>query len=389
MKIRHILSPQLGRISADLQHRAVSGIAGAAVYSALEQVRAGYQVELWGWSPHESAQTFVFKHLHVRLIPNWQHAKIKGVDVRWFAPFLIQSLLAKSVDILHVHVELGMLRLPGAKKYVLHLQTPLPDPLSQSFVKLYHKADAIICPSAYIKYKFQERISYSPEQLFVVHNAGGDLEGNIEATNSKVRSELDIPQEAVMLLFASALVKNKGAHYLLEGFKKIVSTRPHVYLIIAGGSNLWNQKSGSLQRNDYERNLQDIAQGLPVQFLGTVEHTRVLELMQACDLFILPSNWPDPHPLAISEAMAAGKAVVASRVGGIPETVLDEHTGLLVPAGDVDALAQAIIRLVDDKNLRARMGLAGKERSKLFTWQKAAEKQLQIYHALLEEKRYS
>lgn len=96
-----------------------------------------------------------------------------------------------------------------------------------------------------------------------------------------------------------------------------------------------------------------------LELLG--ERTDVPELLTSADVFVLPSL-SEGMPMSILEAMAAGLPVVASRVGGVPELVIESETGLLVEPGDEKALASALQRLLEDRELRERMGAAGRER---------------------------
>ena len=91
------------------------------------------------------------------------------------------------------------------------------------------------------------------------------------------------------------------------------------------------------------------------------ERDDVPEILASSHIFVLSSR-SEALPVSILEAMAAGLPVVATRVGGVPELVVDGETGLLVPAGDTRALADALQRLVDDPDLRARLGAAGRAR---------------------------
>jgi glycosyltransferase involved in cell wall biosynthesis len=86
--------------------------------------------------------------------------------------------------------------------------------------------------------------------------------------------------------------------------------------------------------------------------------------MQGCDAVAIPSLWAEAFPFSGLEAMACGRAVVASQTGGLPEQVIDRKTGLLVPPGDPSALAQAFARLDADRHLTRTMGEAGRDRQR-------------------------
>ena len=82
---------------------------------------------------------------------------------------------------------------------------------------------------------------------------------------------------------------------------------------------------------------------------------------------LVPSVWAEPCPTVALEAMAAGRPVIASRIGGLPEQVVEGETGLLVPAGDAHALQQAMARLLAEPTLRQRMGAPRDATSEAFT----------------------
>jgi len=82
---------------------------------------------------------------------------------------------------------------------------------------------------------------------------------------------------------------------------------------------------------------------------------------------VAPSVWPDPLPGVVREAMSKGKAVIATSVGGNTDMINHNETGLLVPPGDVEALAEAMQRLIDAAALRERLGRAGERSAKQYT----------------------
>jgi glycosyltransferase involved in cell wall biosynthesis len=113
------------------------------------------------------------------------------------------------------------------------------------------------------------------------------------------------------------------------------------------------------------------------------ERSDVRDILARADVFVL-STTSEGMPMTILEAMAAGLAVVASAVGGVPELVEDEVTGLLVPPHDPGALAAALRRLLDDADLRARLGAAGRERAeRRFDLPRFRAEHVELYERLL------
>ncbi len=122
-----------------------------------------------------------------------------------------------------------------------------------------------------------------------------------------------------------------------------------------------------------------------VTFVGPVSRSALLEEYASADLLVLPSRF-EPFGIVLLEAMAAGLPVVASRVGGVPEVVVEGETGLLVDPGDTEALASAILRLVEDHALRARLGAHGRERARSYSWDGLIPRILAVYREALEER---
>jgi len=138
------------------------------------------------------------------------------------------------------------------------------------------------------------------------------------------------------LVFAGRL----GAQKSLDAAIEAVGAVEGISLLIAG-------------EGDERARLEALA-GLHVRFLGAQPRERVLELFRAADASILPSSWEN-FPHTVVEALAVGTPVIATRVGGVTEVVTDGENGLLVPAGDRAALADAIRRFFSDEGLRARL----------------------------------
>jgi len=151
-----------------------------------------------------------------------------------------------------------------------------------------------------------------------------------------------VPSQGDYVMFAGALGPHKGVDVLLESFDGMV---PKIPLVLVG-----------LPHPDGNYRFPD-----GVMVVQNVPHEEVLRAWANCAVAVVPSRWPDPCPTVALEAMAAGRPVVASAVGGLPYMVLDEKTGILVPPGDVSALRKGIARLLTEPGLRVRMGQAGRE----------------------------
>ena len=169
-------------------------------------------------------------------------------------------------------------------------------------------------------------------------------------------------------------VAQKGFDVLLRALAELQAAGdPGFDLLLAGNG----PENGSLRALAAELRLDG-----RVHFLGQVDRARAAALFAGCLFFTLPSRH-EPFGLVNLEAMAAGKAVVATRVGGVPEVVADGENGCLIPPEDVSALAEALARVAGDVELRARLGAAGRRRAELFAWPTVVQSYLAVYERAL------
>jgi 2-deoxystreptamine N-acetyl-D-glucosaminyltransferase/2-deoxystreptamine glucosyltransferase len=117
---------------------------------------------------------------------------------------------------------------------------------------------------------------------------------------------------------------------------------------------------------------------------GFVEHSAVPAVLASLDVLVLPSAYEEMGSVLV-EAMASGLPVVASAVGGIPEVVRDGETGLLVPPGDVGALAGVLDRLAADPELRARLAEGARVRARGYAWPRLAREVAAVYRRVRSE----
>ncbi len=152
------------------------------------------------------------------------------------------------------------------------------------------------------------------------------------------------------LLFTGRLAGVKGVPILLETLARLRERDPGLELTLAGDGP---------DRAKLEEEARRLGVADGVHFLGYQSSAQVRSLLQETDVFVLPS-FAEGVPVVLMEAMASGVPVVATQVAGVSELVEDGVSGFVVPPGDVDALAGAIARLLDDSELRGRFGAAGR-----------------------------
>ena len=177
-----------------------------------------------------------------------------------------------------------------------------------------------------------------------------------ETARQALRAELGLPLDRVIVVIAGQVAEVKGIWEFLEAAEQIASQRLPVLFAVLGD----DLKGGGAVRRAAEERVRARGLGEVVKFLGF--RPDAPRLIPAFDIVAVPSH-VEPLGNATLEAMAAGRPVVGSRVGGIPEMVVDGVTGLLVPSADAVALAEALSSLIADPARMGAMGRAGRERA--------------------------
>jgi len=184
----------------------------------------------------------------------------------------------------------------------------------------------------------------TPDRLITARN-GIDL-AELRRATPLTRAELGLASDALVAVTIGRRAAQKGDRYLLSAWQAMVATHPRAILLLIGDGPL-----------EAELRAQADALGIAdsVRFLGRVPRADVY--LPLADLFVLPSLF-EGCPYALMEAMALGRACVATAVQGSAELIESGVTGLLVEPADSDALAQALLRLAGDEELRAGLGRA-------------------------------
>jgi glycosyltransferase involved in cell wall biosynthesis len=272
--------------------------------------------------------------------------------------------------------------------------------------------DLVTTVSDYVTQKTCRDFPMSADRLATTYNGIDAVEFNRDR-DYRATSR----REDKRILYVGAVSPHKGIHVLLDAFKMVVQSYPRVRLDIVGPQvtyplaetfDLADRAAISSvapwYENDYVSRLKarlslapadagsymsrlksqlsaDIA--AKVAFRGMIPRSELVNLYFDADIFAFPPVWNEGFGIPPVEAMAAGTPVVASRSGGIVETVKDRETGLLVAKNDAPALARALLELLENDITRETMGRAARKRAlDYFTWERVAEGMYGRYRAL-------
>ncbi|MEW6357563.1 MAG: glycosyltransferase [Planctomycetota bacterium] len=309
------------------------------------------------------------------------------VPARYLAGLIRLADFLRMSDAALVHVQYG---------HVARLIAPMADWLGLPLVVSFRGWDAssfpVHAPNAYAALFKSSRVVLPrceamaddlaalgcPREKLVVHHSGIDLTG-FPFTERPAAAH-----GRVKLLTVARLVEKKGIPAAIGALRRCMKERPNVaeLRIIGGGP----------READLRQLVSNLRLERHVKFLGEKTHEEVAEEMAACHIFVLPCQQAWDHdregiPNAIMEAMAAGLPILSTTHAGIPECVEHGKSGLLVPEKDVDALARAMMELINLPNRWEGMGRAGRRRIEAeFNAKRQAERLVEIYRKVIELK---
>lgn len=260
------------------------------------------------------------------------HWKLKHLVHRWHA------------DVVHGHLIRGAMY-AGSAGHRTHKPLAICTAHATTARTHMRRCAHIIAVSAAVRDNLI-RAGYEPERISVVHNGvpDGPSDGS-EAVRASLREELSIPDGVTAVVNAGRFIHDKGQDLLIAA---LAQTPKDVHLYLIGDPDTEFGRQVRQQPHDAER----------VHFLGYRKD--VQRILPAFDIYALSSR-REALPLSLVEAFAARLPVVATTVGGVPEIVLHERTGLQVPPDDAVALGQAIARLQGVPGLKQRLASLGRQ----------------------------
>jgi glycosyltransferase involved in cell wall biosynthesis len=247
--------------------------------------------------------------------------------------------------------------------------------------RLTSAADRVIVVSSHLRDYFLAA-GVPREKLVVMLNAADIHRFDVDPSEGRRVRIMHNLQDAIVVGFVGSLKPWHGLDMLIRGFRRCTTQYPTLRLLIVGDGPL---------RNSLEA-LATEEVGLDhVIFAGAVRHADIPAYLSAMDIAVCPApTVPSYHlsPIKLFEYMAAGRPVIAARFSDVPTVVKDHENGVLVGPGDDAELADAILELTRDAELRVRLGRAAYHTIKSsYTWQRNAETSMELFEQIAREKR--
>lgn len=238
-------------------------------------------------------------------------------------------------------------------------------------------ADRIICASEAERELLVNGYGLDEKRISVIP-CGVDIDLFRPLDQGRVRQRLGLPLDEPIVLFVGRIEPLKGIDTLLRAVAQI---KAHLRLLIVGGDEQDAARKATLFALAQELGIAD-----RVEFVDAVGHDRLPLFYNAADVCVVPSHY-ESFGLVALEAMACGVPVVASRVGGLRDTVRDGETGYLVPWSCPEPFAERLELVLGNKGLRRSLGLIARSAVERFRWSDVACRVEEIYHQLVSRRR--
>jgi len=296
----------------------------------------------------------------------------------WSAVRSIRNCIeSRKIDVLHAHGYKSNFYGYAARPSGLPLVATCHNwPGKTIFLRAYYRLDLVVLKRFDKVVAVSEKISESlrlskipPSKICMIRNG-------IDVLNFRSRNEShqvgSTDQSKMRIGVVGRLVPEKGFHYFLHAAREILNRYPKTEILIVGDGP---------QRAELESLVRDFGIGSQVVFVGVTDNMR--SVYSSVDMVVLPSL-NEGLPLVLLEALAAGKPVVATNVGGIPSLITSGETGLLVEPRDVRALRDSVLHLLNDSSLRQKIGERGQKMvAEQFSAEAMADSYFKIYCELL------
>ena len=387
--IGHFPYPDLVNTPEYIKKYAHGGTEIAAYNLALNMAKRGHIIDVFTTSIDSKNSMELYSNMRIH-----RHATSLKIASANASIKLIYNPLKYDLDIIHAHSPIPYSDLPAllyAKRknvpFILTYQFDGQETggsfMRNTGVSVYNKlfinrvlesAEVIIATTK----------SYARESLFlrnyldkieVIPNGINIEEVTTILTKYESRIELGLPEEIPIILFFGSLVPYKGPDILLKAFKLVKMEFAHVKLIFAGRGPMLPELTAMAN---------DMGLAEDVIFTGFVEDDEKPLYYKSADIFCLPSTtMAESFGIVNLEAMASGIPIVSSNLGGIPDVVKHGENGLLAEPYHVEMVAENLLLLLQDEDIRSKMGEDGKQKVKNYSWDKITTETEQLYLKIL------
>jgi glycosyltransferase involved in cell wall biosynthesis len=362
----------------------------AAYNLAVQMAKRGNDIDVFTTSINSKNSIEIYPHMRIH-----RHAtsfKIASANASFK---LIYKPLNYDLDIVHAHSPIPYSDLPALmyakRKKVPFLLTYQFDGqetggsfMRNTGVSIYNKVfiNKVLDSAEVIIATTRSYAQESPflknylDKIVVIPNGINIEEVTTTLTKEESRTNLGLPIKTKIILFFGSLVPYKGPDILLKAFKVIKKEFPEVKLIFAGRGQMLDELRDMVKKFELEDD---------VIFLGFVEEEKKALYYKSADIFCLPStNMAESFGIVNLEAMASGIPIVGSNLGGIPDIIKEGENGLLAKPCDHQSLANALLKLLKDNDLRQKMGNNGRKMVSDYSWDKIAKETENLYKNILD-----
>jgi glycosyltransferase involved in cell wall biosynthesis len=298
-----------------------------------------------------------------------------GLRFRMTLPALMRAAVAYAPDVVystqqrwdcraatHIAKQLGV-------PQIIHLHYIIGPWLGRDILDRLLTTDHVVAVSNFIRERAIEH-GVAPDRATTIHNTLRPFAEPLPGTREAVRAELKLPLDGAVIGIVGRLDQHKGQADTIEAFARIAQVYSTAHLVIVGDGPA---------RGDLERALA----GPMVTFTGYLRGEALAEVYASADLFVFPSLTETFGQVAL-EAMASGLAVLGFDADGVRDLVRDGETGLLAPCGEQATFTRMFSLLLDEPQLRARMGLRARAAAEQRTWEGVMDGLLDDYERIIE-----
>lgn len=383
-------------ISQDLSEAYPIGGGERVAYNLVKELsKRGHEIYIFTTSSHDKESVDIWENGNIRIFRFCKNLRVGSTNISF--KLLLEPIKYDDIDIVHIHnttapgVIAGVIYAKKKRKPIVithhgaerfsnfgSIARRISVFVYTNFMvdKIFSIADIIISPSKYY-IDYSKYLKKYREKVKVIPNGINLKEFDIPISKEECRKKLGLPVEKDIILFLGALIPKKGPDILLKAMSEVVKKHPDTILILAGSG---------MMRKELEKLSQKLGIKGNVKFTGFVEERLKPLYYKASDIFVLPSIIKtEVFPVTLLEASASALPMITSNLSTFKCIVEENFNGLFARKGDERDLANKILYLLENKDVRKRLGNNAKKRALNFSWDKIAKETEKVYMELIND----